>query len=266
MFAKIKLYFMKRIIPILFFFFMLMETNAQNPFVGNYYGTLNGDNLSLNLESAGANRLKGKMKDSQQTYQVEAETSGKTLTGTAKENTFGITFQLKGDLVQNQLNMTMTISLLGQTETQNVVFTKQGTVQNNNPNSSNAIKIPTGASRDAALVGKWQQSESYSSGYGDNFFSGNSISNIIFLEDGSMADGGSQTTMSGSSYYGNSGMSAAKKIPNVAWYTQNQHIFIIAFENGQTQTVDVGKYYIENGKMLITATNGKKVLLTKQQN
>lgn len=49
MFAKIKLYFMKRIIPILFFFFMLMETNAQNPFVGNYYGTLNGQTQTVDV-------------------------------------------------------------------------------------------------------------------------------------------------------------------------------------------------------------------------
>ncbi len=239
---------------------------AQSPFAGNYSSNVNGDNISLNLEDVGTNRLNGKLKDSQQTYYIDATTSGKKISGTATENTMGFTIQLNGFLEGSSLELDMTMSLLGQTETQRVVFVKQNSSSTTSHSKSLPTNntIPAGANRDPELVGKWQQSDTYTSGSGGNFFSGTSISNIIFLENGTLADGGSQSTMSGSNYYGNSGMSSAQIIPNVVWYTKNQHIFLLATENGQSQTIDVGKYYIENGNMLITATNGKKVLLTKQ--
>lgn len=39
--------------------------------------------------------------------------------------------------------------------------------------------------------------------------------------------------------------------------------FLIVTVNGRPQTIDDGKYFIENGKMLITVTNGEKVFLSK---
>lgn len=232
--------------------------------------TLN-DHVELSLTSNSNNRYVGKMYDSKQTYSVDIQTTGKQFEGTAVESSLNITFQINGQLIGKTMNMTMAFSFLGESATQSLVLNKidnnsnsSQTAEHSKPNTSNnGLKAPSGAQRDANLVGKWQQSETYSSGYGSDSFFGTTVNNIIFLADGGLSDGGSQATMSGSSYYGNTGTSAPQKIPNVIWYTLNSHIFLIATENGQTQTVDLGKYYIENGKILITGNNGKKVLLTK---
>lgn len=37
----------------------------------------------------------------------------------------------------------------------------------------------------------------------------------------------------------------------------------VKLKDGTSQEVDLGKYYIENGRMLITGANGEKLLLTK---
>jgi hypothetical protein len=49
----------------------------------------------------------------------------------------------------------------------------------------------------------------------------------------------------------------------VQWYTQGQHIWISGSENGQTQTVDLGRYYVEGNHLLITGNNGKRMLFSR---
>lgn len=116
---------------------------------------------------------------------------------------------------------------------------------------------------DQNLVGKWVNEQIYNSGSGDSFFGGTTTQSLIFYADGSLSDGGSSTTVSGSNYYGSSSdKGASPAIPNVSWYAQNQHIFIKDAVSGQT--VDLGKYYIENGALLITGNNGKKLLFRKK--
>lgn len=243
---------------------------AQNPFVGTFTGMANGDNISLTLQTTSANTLVGKMKDSQQTYDVNATTNGVKMEGTAIEKTLGLTFFLNGTLQNNRLAMSMTIEVLGQKQAMQVEFTKQGGISSaakvSEPTPQYAKpKMPVNGKIDPNLVGKWANEQMYNSGSGGNFFGGSTTQSLIFFADGSLSDGGSSATVSGSNYYGNStdkGQSAP--LPNVSWYVQNQHIFIIATENGQTQTVDLGKYYIENGAMLITGNNGKKLLFQKK--
>ncbi|MBL7818317.1 MAG: hypothetical protein JNL70_25115 [Saprospiraceae bacterium] len=244
-----------------------METMAQNPFVGSYMGSINGDKATLTLQSKAANQLVGKLKDSQQTYEVNAVSNGTTIEGTAVEKTWNLTFNFNGELRGSLLALDMTIVVLGQKQSIHVDFIKEGspTAPTSTPQYA-APKIPAGGKIDPNVVGKWVNEQVYNSGSGSNFFGGTSTQSLIFFSDGGLSDGGSSATISGSNYSGSSsGGGQATPLPNVRWYVQNQHIFIIATENGQTQTVDLGKYYIENGAMLITGNNGKKLLLQKRQ-
>lgn len=246
---------------------------AQGTFDGNYTGQLNGDNVSLSLQSVGQGKYSGQMADSQQQYTVEGRTEGKQFIGTATEKTWGLTFQLKGTREASALNMTLTITVLGQASVQNVAFTKvdekpkPNTTQSMATASAKKSSIPgnvKNANHDANITGVWQQEEHYNSGYGSDAFAGSNISRVTFFADGTLSDGGTQTTISGSNYSGSSGGTDGNNIlENVWWYSKDNHIFLYVSKDGQNQTVDWGKYYIERGRMLVTAANGKKTLLTK---
>ena len=243
---------------------------SQNPFVGTFTGVLNGDNITLVLQSSTKNVLTGKMQDSQQTYGVNGTSNASKMVGTAVEKTMNLTFQLDGTITGNHLLMNLTIEVLGQKQAMQVDFTKQGVanssakVDKQTP-QYNMPKMPSGGKIDPNVVGKWVNEQHYNSGSGADFMGSTSTQSLIFFADGSMSDGGSSATVSGSNYYGNSTDNGQPKpLPNVRWYVQNQHIFIMGTENGQTQTADLGKYYIENGAMLITGNNGQKLLLKKR--
>lgn len=253
---------------VVFLLLLQMDTTAQNPFIGTFTGSSNGDMVTLTLQAKSSNVLVGKMKDSHQTYDVDAVTNGSKIEGTAVEKNLGLTFFLKGILNANHLSMDMSIEVLGQKQALKVDFTKQNTSSTTTiPTEQTPQYAKTNASTngkiDQNLVGKWVHEQIYNSGSGDAFFSGTATQSLVFYADGSLSDGGSSTSVSGSNYYGSStdkGQPAA--IPHVSWYIQNQHIFITDSVN--KQTVDLGKYYIENGALLITGNNGKKLLFRKK--
>ena len=243
---------------------------AQNPFIGTFTGVLNGDNITLELQSSSNSMLKGKMQDSQQVYEVNGTSNGSKMVGTAVEKIMGLTFQLNGTINNNHLLMNLTMDVLGQKHDLQVDFTRKSAtstitkVEKQTP-QYNAPNMPSGGKIDPNVVGKWVNEQHYNSGSGGNFMGSTTTQSLIFFADGSMSDAGSSATVSGGNYYGSSsdkGQNAT--LPNVRWYVQNQHIFIIGTENGQTQTADLGKYYIENGAMLITGNNGQKLLLQKR--
>jgi hypothetical protein len=242
-----------------------MSLISQNVFVGKYTGQVNGDNIEMTLQNNGANSLNGNMKDSQQLYTVNASTNGNKLTGTAIESTMGLTFVLDGTLSGNQISMKMTIEVGGQSNTMLVNFTKKGGVSQTTtatPPQYSKAKLPSNATNDPNLVGNWVKQEHYSSGYGSDAMHGSFNQSMILLADGSVSDGGNQAGISGS-FYSASSAGEVKALPNVSWYNIANQLYLQATQNGQTQAVHLGQYYIENGKMLITGANGNKLFLTK---
>jgi hypothetical protein len=243
-----------------------MSLTSQNLFAGKYTGQVNGDNIEMTLQNNGDNTLNGSMKDSQQSYIVNASTNGTKLTGTAIESTMGLTFVLDGTLSGNQISMKMTIEVGGQSNTMLVNFTKQGgskpQATKDTPQYSKQ-KLPSGATNDPNLVGNWIKQEHYNSGYGSDAMSGSFSQSMILFANGSVSDGGSRAGVSGSNYSGSS-EGEGQALPNVLWYNIGNQLYLQATENGQSQTAHLGKYYIENGKMLITGANGNKLFLTKK--
>jgi hypothetical protein len=233
---------------------------AQNPFIGTFYGVANGDNLILTLQSSGNNTLSGKLKDSQQTYAIDAKTTNNQFTGTAKEATLNLTFTLVGALNGSQL--TMDFSLMGQLA-MSVVFTKQGTTVATTTNASiiNTVSNnPFKGKIDKRIVGTWKHEENYSSGSGSNYGSSSTVSYLSFNEDGTMTDEGSRSVISGSNYSGDTGKSESKVVEGVFWYSENSQIYLYVTEGSKNQSVPLGKYYIEGNAMLVTGSNGKKML------
>ena len=240
---------------------------SQNPFSGTYNGKYNGDNIVLMLQNSNSNSLIGKMTDSQQSYEVIATSKDNQIQGKAVEKNLNLTFILNGQLVGSQLNMRMTLELTGQKQILDVVFVKQNnTVSATKPATTmppQKVKFPNSAMHDPNLVGMWTKSETYNSGSGDNFMGSNFEQSMVFFADGSVGEGGSRASMSGSNYSGYT-EGGARALPNVYWYNIGNQLYIYTTENGQTASTHLGKYYIENGAMLITGVNGQKVLLQKK--
>lgn len=112
---------------------------------------------------------------------------------------------------------------------------------------------------DQALVGSWTSQSNYNSGgYGQGSMS--SESTLILLADGRVADGGSRTVVGGSGWSGSSGGAATGVVDGVYWFTENKKLYLQAVQNGKTEVQALGKYYMENNHLLITAENGSKVL------
>jgi hypothetical protein len=181
------------------------------------------------------------------------------LKGTASEPNYSLTFDLEGILQGNQL--TLNLAVLGNVTT--VLMTKAGTAATTTkPAPSTATATPKPGKRDPNVVGKWTHQTNYNSGYGQEGTMSNEES-IVFNENGTLSNGGSRTVTGGSDWSGTSGSAAGGVIPGLYWYTENQQIFLTTTQNGKTETASLGRYYIEDGKMLITGADGTKMLYYK---
>lgn len=228
---------------------------------GSYVGTSGGDPVRLVLRQQ-ASQLSGTLDDSQQRYAFVAELSGDELQGSATEESLGVAFAVSGRAADGVLDLTLTLEIQGQRAEQSLRLVREGERAAASA-SAPAAAAPAGASRDPALVGRWVHESQYQSGSGDSYFSGSSTQSMVLLADGRVADGGGSASISGGDYYGTSNGEGGQIAANVQWYTQGQHIWISGSENGQTQTVDLGRYYVEGSNLLITGNNGKRMLFSR---
>lgn len=161
----------------------------------------------------------------------------------------------------------MTLELNGQKQVLDVVFIRQDKATNSaTPLTTTClqnIKFPNGATHDPKLVGMWTKSETYNSGSGDNYMGSNFEQSMVFFADGTIGEGGSRVSISGSNYLGYT-EGGARALPGMYWYNIGNQLYIYTTQNGQTASTHLGKYYIENGAMLITSANGQKLLLQKK--
>lgn len=240
-----------------------MPISAQINWAGSYEGVLDRDQVKLSLIISGKNMITGTMTDSANKYDVDGTFKGNTFTGKAHEKNLGLIFEMVSVLNGNNMLTTLTLDVFGAKEKMEIAFTRIG---NSNTLSQKRDKNPvTDKKRDPQVVGLWVKESNYNSGYGfnDSYAAMNVSEKMEFLANGNMSEGGSQAQISGSNYSGSSSSDQKKIIEGLLWYTENQKIYLLITQNGQSQTVELGKYYIENNKMLITGSNGVKLLLTK---
>ena len=244
------------------------SVNAD-PLSGQYHANLQGDELVMGLNLKSGTSYIGTMTDSHQKYSLNLElANGKNVTGTAKEYSMGLQFEVEGIIDGDRLPLTFRFTLGDKTDQMKIDFVREGSELPASTGtghvSQDAPDLPKDATHPRDLIGTWTKEELYNSGYGDNYMGAGFSESMTFLSDGQLSEGGSSATMSGSNYSGQSTGQGSGIIPGVKWYTIGNQLYMQVTENGQTQEVHLGRYYVENGNMLITGTNGEKILLKRQ--
>ena len=244
-----------------------IQAQSSDGLAGNYSASFNGDDLYLSLEKNSGNTYGGIMKDSYQTYTVALTAAGTRITGTAKESTLGLEFKITGQMQGDQLPLHFTIEVAGESNSMDIVFVREGSASMrgfNNDVQPSALVLPAGAQHPQEVVGTWAKDELYQSGAGDNYMGSSFSQSMTFLPDGRLSEGGSNANISGSNYSGHSSGQGGGIIPGAAWYTIGNQLYLMFTENGQTQNVALGKYYVEGNNMLLTASDGEKILLSRK--
>jgi hypothetical protein len=241
---------------------IMTTTSVFGQWPGDYYGTVNGDNVRLTLSQNGT-AIQGEMQDSQQTYFVQGSVNGMDFSGTATEGTYGISFGLKAHQNKDMLECILVVDMNGEHAEVPFLLQKQGSVSGGSAAPSGKIPFPAGATFPAALSGNWTQQETYNSGYGDNFMGANFSQSMTFHPDGTLSEGASNASMSGANYSGQSSGAGSGKLDGLGWYALQNNFYLIVFHEGKWVPVHVGTWYTENNHLLITGNNGEKLLLSR---
>lgn len=247
--------------------FLLMTTSALfAQWTGTYIGSANGDQVRLTLAQNGET-VTGEMKDSYQFFEIAGTAKGLRFTGTATERTLQLQFDFfavqSGDLLECKLS----IEISGTTNESDFTLQKEDESQVVETDQSNAVStkipFPKDATFPAALVATWTQNESYNSGSGDNFMGANFSQSTTFYNDGTISEGGSSASVSGSNYSGQSTGSGSGKVEGAGWYAKQKELYIIVNNNGKWESYLLGTWYTENNHLLLTTVKGEKILLNK---
>lgn len=239
----------------------MATTSLFGQWSGDYYGTVNGDNVRLTLSQNGTS-IQGEMKDSQQNYFVKGEVNGMEFSGTATEETYDISFGLNAHKNGDMLECVLIVDMNGEHAEVPFLLQKQGSGASNQA-VTGKIPFPAGATFPAALTGYWTQHETYNSGSGDNFMGANFSQSMTFHGDGTLSEGGSSASMSGSNYSGQSTGAGSGKLEGLGWYAIQNNFYLIIFHEGKWVPVHVGTWYTENNHLLITGNQGEKLLLSR---
>jgi hypothetical protein len=248
------------------FLFLLATTRLFAQWEGTYYGVVNGDNIVVTLEQSG-DIVTGSMQDSYQTFGLEGTILGQELIGSATENTLYLEFEFYATKVGNRLECTLAIGE-GDERLENAFSVEKEGARDNGISVaetavSSDIPFPSGATFPASLVGQWVQNETYNSGSGDNFMGANFSQSMTFYSDGTLSEGGSSASMSGSNYSGQSSGEGSGKLEGIGWYAKQKNLYVIVFNEGSWTSVFLGTWFTENGHLLITGENGNKLLLSR---
>ena len=249
--------------------FPRLSAQSADPLAGSYTADLNGELVSLKLVKGSDGTYSGAMNDSYQSYAVALQLTGSEVKGQATESTLGLTFEVTGTLKGNALPLHFAFEFEGTKNTMDVHFTKTGKLQTAPApelyDQDTKLVFPSGATHPTSIAGTWMKEELYQSGYGENFMGAGFSQKMTFFPDGHIAEGASSSYMSGSYYSGQSYGDGDGVIPGLGWYTIGKTFYIQLTENGKTQNIPLGTFYVEGNNMMITASSGDKLLLTRSQ-
>ncbi|MBK9495865.1 MAG: hypothetical protein IT475_14930 [Aquimonas sp.] len=242
--------------------FSFATTALATTVAGRYQGMLSGEPVALQLREEG-HRVIGVLSDSTYSYEVEASVAGQHLTGRAVQAELGLMVTLDGPIRADGLDLNVSLTLLGETASERVWFARSGS-QSAAPReqTQQAPRAASSGQRDPAMVGHWVHEELYNSGSGADFMGSSSTQSMVLLADGRIANGGSAVHMGGSNYSGYSSDAGGEIVAGASWSTRDQHLWVS--EDASGQQVDLGRYYVENGRLLLTGNNGKKLLFTRR--
>lgn len=253
---------------ILVWFFISQHLYSQPSWAGTYTGEFNNDRVQMELHTPKQALIQGSIKDSYSQYEVEARATKDTLRGKATDKNLGLEFDLLAVRVADRVDMVLSFEFLGSVQKLEMVLyksvsNKAAAGKSDQKQSPNPV---AGKTRDPKLAGTWVKESNYSSGYGSNgtYGSMSTQETMVFYQDGTMANGPSSTVVGGSNYTGTSSSEATNRVEGLYWYNQGNRLFLYAVDQGKSETVELGTYYIKGNNMLITATNGTKTLLSRR--
>ncbi|TAE47090.1 MAG: hypothetical protein EAZ89_18760 [Bacteroidetes bacterium] len=262
-------YFIFGLIPLLAALFVSSCAPAGKTWEGSYKGDVKGESLTLMIEKENEASLSGTLNDGYQIFLFKAEAQGTAFTGTLSNAEQSIVLPVKGSLKGTALDLEMEIqgekiSAVLEKNMGDVAQKNEATSEDTDKEASGKEERETrssGKERDPRLVGTWEYQENRSDPFGGSTFN----QRMVFFADGGFGDGGSDASVSGGGGSGLSTDNTVTRIPNVSWHSEGKNIYFTGTdENGRTQTEKLGRYHIENGAMLITSDNGKKVLFYKK--
>lgn len=241
---------------------------------GTYTATINGDLSTLVLVEKGA-EISGTLEDGQQRYEVLAKAmpgNVRSMQGTAREASMGITFELAGDLRSQGINLKGQLRFLGTLQPGfEALFVPKaggkssaGKVEDQALSGSNASALPPamqGRQLDPRLVRRWREESHYSSGYGSDF-SGSTYQYMRINANHTMSNEGSKASISGSDYSGRSSSAQGSEVVADLWlYTEGKRLMICVRKDSKYEHAHLADYFIENGKLLLTdPRTGKRQL------
>ena len=247
----------------LLYIFLILGIELSAQWAGTYEGSLNGDIITMKLSQQG-DRVTGVMKDSYQTYDIVAIIAGDRLAGDAKEVSLGVTLTLLAERQDHRLSCKLIMDVLGLTQEQAFeVYKKDAVTATASIRVTANIPFPSAATFPSALAGAWTKSETYNSGYGSDFMGANFSQSLSFNPDGTLSEGGNSASISGANYSGRSSDLGGGLIEGMGWYAVGDQLYLMIYDSGRWQQALLGKWYAEDGKLLITATSGEKLLLSR---
>lgn len=260
-----------RQILLVYILFLSLTLHAQSlgkqeTLSGNFSAIFDGVEMSLFIEHQSGSSYTGILNDSYQACPLVLDLSGSTFTGVLTEPTTGVEIEVNGEIRGKFLIFSFVVDPYGGADAEVITFTRNGdenSITGTSEQSPSKVQLPAGASHPQEMTGTWTKEELYQSGSGDAYMGAGFSESVTFLPGGGLAEGGSGAYISGSHYSGQSTGQGNGLLPGVTWYTIGNQLYMQVTENNQTQNVHLGKYFIENNNMLITATNGEKVLLTR---
>lgn len=234
-------------------------------FAGAYQGNIHGTPASMTLQQQG-NQVSGVIDASGYRYNLQGKVNQSQSQGMLIDPQTQGQMQYQAALNGSMINMTISAQnqQTGQMQSFNIQFTKgaggtgmggtmgsqqgqgqQGYANQGTPND--------GFERDQRLVGSWIQSDSYTSG--DHSFA--TQNRLIVQPNGTFLFGDSKVAGGGP---GMSGTTGGGGYEQGYWRTQNSLIYV----KGQGNWTPFARYYIENGRMLLTFDDGSRQILYRQ--
>jgi len=241
--------------------FMLPPSSASaKSFSGQYQGNINGTPSTLTLQQNG-NQLKGEIDAGGYKYVLQGQVSQQQAQGQFIDPATGVVNPFIAIKQQNNINLQLQVPgqaypltlqfYGGQATSSTPSYNRQNQTQGNYsgqlPDQSQQ-QSQAYIERDSALVGRWRQSNSMTSGS----YSGVVETSMTINPDGSYRYGDGKFAGGGA---GGSGHSYGGDATMGKWKTQNRIIYI---QEGGNQWQPYARYYVENNKMMLTFDDNSK--------
>ncbi|MFT3980999.1 MAG: hypothetical protein QM687_11050 [Ferruginibacter sp.] len=234
-----------KVLLTLFTVIMMHIAKAQS-FAGSFEGTYNGIAATANLQTTG-NAITGSITINGRPGKVHATANGYSCEGILYDIQMQKNYAFTGTLEKDSLRLSVVFPELNN---QAVLLLMQRLKPVD-------ITIPSNGTINPALVGLWRYTETFSSGYGDQYASFSTDYFMEFKADGTVY---SWTGKSAGGTAGAGISAGASGKQKGGWYTEGKLLYLTDPATGQKTSV---QFYAEPDRLLLHNGGSGKKLLTR---